>query len=159
MFTLLPLLLLPLLLLPLLLLPPSPPSPLLPSPLSGDEDSLWYGDIYAVVVGNPRKLSARDSSHSLHRPEAQEFTLYALRSVPGTPGLLKEVTFKCPSAEVCQNWSDQIYYRTQSKGGGGGGGGMCMRRGWSLFRSYGVYTPHAYMCVQTCKHAHTELEY
>eukprot|EP00731_Ephydatia_muelleri_P001820 Em0001g1820a len=82
----------------------------------GDEDSLWYGDIYAVVVGNPRKLSARDSSHSLHRPEAQEFTLYALRSVPGTPGLLKEVTFKCPSAEVCQNWSDQIYYRTQNFG-------------------------------------------
>eukprot|EP00731_Ephydatia_muelleri_P001824 Em0001g1824a len=82
----------------------------------GDEDSLWYGDIYAVVVGNPRKLSARDSSHSLHRPEAQEFTLYALRSVPGTPGLLKEVTFKCPTAEVCQNWSDQIYYRTQNFG-------------------------------------------
>ena len=54
---------------------PIPLLPLLPiSPLG--EDSLWYGDIYVVVVG----IHAR----SLHHPEDQEFTLCALRSVRGS---------------------------------------------------------------------------
>ena len=56
-----------------------------------EQESLWYEDIFVVVVGNQYK--AWDSSHSFHH-------LCANRSVPGTPGLLKEVTVKCPSMEL-----------------------------------------------------------
>ena len=75
------------------------------------KEVLYLCDVFAVVPGNSPKHSRASNSDS----EPTEFTLHALKSNPGSPGQLSKVTFRCPSKETYQIWSQQIYHQMQSK--------------------------------------------
>ena len=75
------------------------------------KEVLYLCDVFAVVPGNSPKHSRGSNSDS----EPTDFTLHALKSNPGTPGQLSKVTFRCPSKEAYQIWSQQIHHQMQSK--------------------------------------------
>ena len=81
--------------------------------LSGPEYQLYLSDVFAVVQGHhPHSSSHADHSRS---SAATDFTLHALKSIPGCVGRLVKVVFKGQSADTCQMWVEQISHQMQSE--------------------------------------------
>ena len=63
-----------------------------------------------------QKLKRRSSTLSLSSVDSRHFfTLYALKSRPNSIGELFKITFRCPSPEVAQAWTEQITHQMQSE--------------------------------------------
>ena len=105
---------------------PSLPLPLSPSfspsfPNAGKE-CLYLSDVFAVVPGpnrapprsrGPRRLSSSSIESCC------EFTIHALRAVPGSPGVLTRLIFKGSKTtsvtDACEIWVQQIKHQLQSE--------------------------------------------
>ena len=102
------------------LLPSTPPPP--PTVYYTGKECLYLSDIFAVVPGpnrppprsrGPRRLSSSSIDSCC------EFTVHALRAVPGTPGALTRLTFKSTKTtsvtDACDVWVQQIKHQLQSE--------------------------------------------
>ena len=89
------------------------------------KEILYLSDIFSVTHGQPSshpppptRPQSSSSSHPKrnHAPsQALDFTVFALKSLPGTVGHPVKVTFKGQSADTCQLWAEQIGHQMMSK--------------------------------------------
>ncbi len=99
------------------LAPSSTPTPSSAPPSSSSSSSSSSSRPHHQAAINPKKLR-RSSSTSLTSGTGSAdcyFTLYALRSQPGSIGKLARVTFRCPTPETAETWVEQITYQMQSE--------------------------------------------
>lgn len=97
------------------------------SSLPGSTPSLASGTHphhQATTTTSPKKLKRRQSSSSsisfsLSGSDCY-FTVYALKSHPGTVGHLVKVSFRCPTPETAQTWAEQITHQMLSEFNGCG---------------------------------------
>ncbi|CAI8031706.1 Ceramide kinase [Geodia barretti] len=86
---------------------------------SSGKECLYLSDIFAVIPSPPRSRGPRRLSSS-SMESCCEFTIHALRAVPGSPGVLTKLTFRSTKTtsvtDACDIWVQQIKHQLQNFG-------------------------------------------
>ena len=93
-------------------------SPLPSLYIHAGKECLYLSDIFAVIPSPPRSRGPRRLSSS-SMESCCEFTIHALRAVPGSPGVLTKLTFRSTKTtsvtDACDIWVQQIKHQLQSE--------------------------------------------